>query len=200
MHRQNLNNYFGMELDYRNQVMLNVSMLIHLGSVLQEFSQNLGATAATPYTDPLFKVLYDIKTQYLAQYQSQTFRHKVPQLLCTSYGSHRDIQTVVEFLVTCVNKPYKDYWGELKCVLEYLKGTQNPDISLIIGDISVVKWWFNAPYAAHEDLQSHMTVIMSLGKLQVFNLSKKQKINVNSPTEDEMIGVNKSIAKILWSK
>ena len=64
----------------------------------------------------------------------------------------------------------------------------------------MVKWWFNSPYAAHEYRRGHMRGIMYLGELEVSSLSKKQKINVNSPTEDEMIGVNKSIAKILWSK
>ena len=36
-HRGNLHKYFGMELDYINQVVVNVSMLIYIYSGLQEF-------------------------------------------------------------------------------------------------------------------------------------------------------------------
>ena len=66
--------------------------------------------------------------------------------------------------------------------------------------MSVVKWWVDDFYVVHEDCQGHTGTIISLDKVAVSSLSKKQRINGNISREGEMIDVEKSMAKILWSR
>ena len=54
-------------------------------------------------------------------------------------------------LTTRVKNPEKEDWFKLKRVLKYLKGTRELKIVLSVDDMSVVKWWVDAPYAVHED-------------------------------------------------
>ena len=56
----------------------------YLDSVLQEFPENLGTTAATPKTDHLFTVRDEGKKRYLLEDYSQIFHHTVSQLLFMS--------------------------------------------------------------------------------------------------------------------
>ena len=86
----------------------------YLDSVLQEFPENLGTTAATPKTDHLFMVRDEGKKRYLLEDYSQIFHHTVSQLLFMSDIYLRDIQTEVELLTMRVKKPDKDDWGKLK--------------------------------------------------------------------------------------
>ena len=59
-------------------------MIEYLDSVLQEFPEQLGTTAATPAAEHLFMVWDEGKTQHLSKDQEQTFHHTVLQLLSMS--------------------------------------------------------------------------------------------------------------------
>ena len=55
-----------------------------------------------------------------------------------------DIQTIVKFLATCVEKAGEDYRGKLKRVLKYLEGTQGLNLTLIFYTMFIIKWWVEA--------------------------------------------------------
>ena len=81
MNRGKVHDYLGMDIKYSKQGTVKLSMIKYLDSVIQEFPENLGATAITKVAEPLFKVRDDRKTQYLTEEQAQTFHHTVAQLL-----------------------------------------------------------------------------------------------------------------------
>jgi hypothetical protein len=56
-----------------------------------------------------------------------------------------------------------DDWGRLK-VLKYLKGAKHMKLTLSVEDMSVICWWVDASYNAHEDCRGQTGVMMSLGK------------------------------------
>ena len=74
----------------------------------------------------------------------QTFHYTLEQLPIMSAHALRDIQTVVEFLAKRVEKPDEDYRGKLKCALKYLEGTQGMNLTLIIYNMFIIKWWVEA--------------------------------------------------------
>ena len=121
VHRVKVRDYFGMGLSYSEKGTVDVSMIRYLDSVLQEFPEHLGVTAATPDAEHLFKVRDERKKQYLLEDQAQTLHHTASKLLFVSSRAHQYIQTAVAFLTTRVKKPDEDDWGKLKRVLEYLK-------------------------------------------------------------------------------
>ena len=62
-----------------------------------------------------------------------------------------EIKTEVEIIVTSVNKPYGDYWGKIKRLLQCVKVTQGLKLTLSFDNISIIKWWVETSYAVHED-------------------------------------------------
>ncbi len=61
-------------------------------------------------------------------------------------------------------------------------------------------WWVDAAYAVHEDCKGHTGVGMSLGKGMAMSYSWKQKINTKSSTKAELVGVDNTLAYILWAR
>ena len=52
---------------------------------------------------------------------------------------HQDLQMMVEFLTTCVNKSDKDNRVRLKNMLEHIKGTRKLNITFGVGNMLMVK-------------------------------------------------------------
>ena len=104
--------------------------------------------------------------------QAWSFHHTAPELLFMSAREGQYIQRVVAFLTTCVKKPDKDKWIKLNHLLKYIKVTRKLKLTLIVGDISVVKWLIYASDVVQEDCQGHTGAMMSLGKGEVHKFSK----------------------------
>lgn len=104
------------------------------------------------------------------------------------------------FLTTRVKNPDKDDWGKLKRVLQYLKGTIHMPLILSADSMTMPRWWVDAAYAVHHDCKGHTGAGMSLGRGMAMSYSWKQKINTKSSTEAEIVGVDDSLAYILWAR
>ena len=90
--------------------------------------------------------------------------------------------------------------GNIKHVLNYLKGTHRLDTTLSVGEMLVIKWWVDASYTVYENCWGHTGSMMYLDKGELSSFSKKYKINGKISTEGDMIGVDESTEKILRPK
>lgn len=63
-----------------------------------------------------------------------------------------------------------------------------------------INWWVDASFAVHPDLRSHTGATMTLGRGCPVSISTKQKINMRSSTEAELVGVNNAMGLILWTR
>ena len=104
----------------------------------------------------------------------------------------------MEFINTLANKIDKDYWGKHKRILKYLKGTRKLNLGLSVGEMSVVKWWLEDLYVVHKDCRGHNKDMMPLEKIHMSSLSTKIYTNGNRSTQEQLIGVDSTMAKILW--
>ena len=162
-----------MNINYSNQGMVKFSMIINLYSVLQDFPEHLGETAANPDDEHILKGSDKIKTQDLLGDQAQTFHHTLSQLIFMSARTQKWIQTPVALLTTPVKKQEDNNWGKLRSVLKYLKGTYKLKTTLSIGDMVVVKLVVLTSYTENEYWWGHTGYMMSLGKGEVSSFSKK---------------------------
>jgi hypothetical protein len=128
------------------------------------------------------------------------FHHSVAQLLFVSTRVRRDIQTVVAFLTTRVKKPDEDDWGKLKRLLKYLKGTKHMKLTLRVDNLGIMLWWVDASYNVHDDCRGHTGAMMSMGKGAPISFSRKQKLNVRSSCEGELVGIDDALPVILWAR
>ena len=66
-----------------------------------------------------------------------------------------------------VRDPYKDNWGKLKRLLQYVRQTINMPLVLRAYSLTIIKWWVYASYSAHPDIRGHMGATMSFGRVYV---------------------------------
>ena len=76
-------------------------------------------------------------------------------------------------------------------MMKYLHCTKDDNLVLSTGDLSIVEWYVDEAFAVHPDFKSCTGGIMKfkygLGSIQ--NMSTKQKLNANSSTVAELIGL-----------
>jgi hypothetical protein len=58
----------------------------------------------------------------------------------------------------------------------------------------------DASFAVHPDFKSHTGAVMMLGKGAMQSIARKQKMNVRSSTEGELVAVDDAATMILWTK
>jgi len=63
-----------------------------------------------------------------------------------------------------------------------------------------VQWWVDSSYAAHLDMQSNSGIVMTLGRGFTYSTSCKQKINMKSFMEAELVAINDAMGQILWTR
>ena len=86
----------------------------------------------------------------------------------------------------------------MKRVLKYLKGTKYMRLTLSMENLGIIKWWVDASYNVHEDCRGQTGTMMTLGKGAVMSFSRKQKLNIKSLVEREVVGIDDALPWILW--
>ena len=71
---------------------------------------------------------------------------------------------------------------------------------LAADDLRVVKWYVDASFAVHPDFMSHTGGVMTFGDGAIQSVLRKQKLNMCSITEAELVGADDVATMILWTK
>ena len=82
----------------------------------------------------------------------------------------------------------------------YLNGRRNLVLTLSIDNLRIIRWFVDALYVIHDDCKGHTGSMMTLGSGAIISFSQKQKINGKSLTESELIEVDDTLPKILWTR
>ena len=80
-----------------------------------------------------------------------------------------------------------------------MKSTQELVLTLNASNCNILKWYFHAAYAVHPDMKSHTGATLKMGQGHPISKSTKQKLNVKSSMEAELIGVDDTMGQILWT-
>jgi hypothetical protein len=138
VHRGPIHNYLGMDLNFSQPGIAQISMINYTKKVLDNFPEAIKTSCATPATNHLFTVQDEKEAKFLPKEQAQAFHHTVAQLLYLCKHTQRDIQTAVSFLTTRVKRPNKDDWGKLKRALRYLCGTRHMKLNLSVDNLTTI--------------------------------------------------------------
>ncbi len=139
MHTGRKHDYLGVNMEFRKDGTLGVSMIAYLENVIAEFPEIISGKLPTPAADHLFQIREEKDAKPLEEERALAFHHMVAQLLFMATRAKRDIQTAVAFRTTRVKSPDKDDWGKLKRVLKYLNGTKYLKLNLSVDNIGVLK-------------------------------------------------------------
>ena len=69
---------------------------------------------------------------------------------------------------------------------------------LTIDNINTIRWWVDALYNLHDDCKGKTGAMMMMGKGSPISFSRKQKLNMRSSCEGELIGIDDAMPVILW--
>ena len=58
--------------------------------------------------------------------------------------------------------------------------------------------WIDVSFTVHPHCHSHTGAVLSIGNGSIYLVSSKQKLNTCSSTEAEVLGINDTMAMILW--
>jgi hypothetical protein len=198
VHRGKVHYYLVMTIDYSVEGKVTFSMVDYVKATITESPEEL--TSGTPTTSPAASYLFDVNdaAPKLDEERKEIFHHLVAKLLYLGKRARPDIQLAVAFLTTRVISPDEDDWKKLGRCLLFLKGTMEDDFTLEGNNLQCIKWWVDASFAVHPDMRSHTGATMSLGGGHPISMSIKQKLNTQSSTEAELVGVNDAMSMILW--
>ena len=110
-----------------------------------------------------------------------------------------DIQTSMYFMCTRVHDTYIDNWKKLQRTIRYLEASRCLPLTLEADGIMIIKWWIDTSYGVQEDYQGHMGGTISLGKVHPHSKYSKQKLNIQSSTESELVGTENIMPMMLWN-
>ena len=86
-------------------------------------------------------------------------------------------------------------------MMKFLHATQNDILTLDAGKgVHNVEWLMDSAFGVHPDFKSHMGATMTFeGKKGLaINVSAKQKLNTESSTTTELVGVDCALPLALW--
>lgn len=152
----------------------------------------------TPVYDNLFQANDNARS--LDTDKADYFQRMTAQLLFISKRACPDIQVVIVFFCTRVKRPNMKDYRRLNWVIKYLRGIIH--LPLLVGwdETGVVTWNVNAVFTVHKDMGIHIDSLLTMGSGLVISLSLKQNINIKSPTEVEVVGVDDVINFVVWTK
>ena len=188
-----------MQLDFSTPGEVKVTMIPYVKEIMTLFEQydNSKKTVKTPASEHLFKTCEDMKV--LPEKQVAIFHTFVAKNLFALKHAWPDISVAVAFLCTQVKNPNKDNWKKLIWLIYYLHGMEELPLILHADSATVVKWWVDGSHAVHPNMHGHSGGCMSLSMgMPIMGLSK-QKLNMCSSIEMELIMVDDFMPQILWT-
>jgi hypothetical protein len=71
-------------------------------------------------------------------------------------------------------------------------------LTLTADGVLQARWWIDALFGVHADMQSHTG--RYLGDGIIYECSRRQKLNIKSSTEAELVAVSNLLPQILWTQ
>ncbi|KAG7345606.1 reverse transcriptase RNA-dependent DNA polymerase [Nitzschia inconspicua] len=197
--RGEVHNYLGMRINFSVDGKVQFTM----PTLVEEIVAQLPPSMATgPSTTPPANHLFEVnsKAAKLPMQDSDLLHRLTTQLLYLCKSARPDLQTAVAFLTTRVASPDTEEMKKLGRCVQYLRRTAHFPLVLEASCIRNIRWWVDASYVVHPDMTSHTGATMTLGKGSVYSMSTRQKLNMRSSTEAELVGVNDAMSLILWTR
>ena len=191
--------YLGIDISFRRNDKTAALSKSYLHEAIEKFKEikKLGTKPAnTPAKRDLFEV--NEKAERLEERHRAVFHSITALLLYVCKRARPDILTVIAFLCTRPSMVDVNNWRKLQRLLQYLCTTI--DLELIIGadTLTAFKTFIDVAYGVHMDMKSHTGGALTFGRGVITSKLSKQKLNVKSLTEGEVVGMSDYVAFPIW--
>jgi hypothetical protein len=192
--------HLGMTFDYNDvQGQVSVAMFDHLDGTLTVFEKtepNGGGAKTSAAPTNLFTISEDCEK--LPDSEAVEF-HKCrgQDNVCHDQAGQAGHLHPIAFLTTRVREPDTDNW---KKMVHRIRGTCDMPLILSANGSHMLKWWVDASFAVHPNLQGHAGGGLSLGRGFPIISSMKQKLNARSSAESELVGADDFMPAMCWTR
>ena len=198
--RGNKHRFLGMNITVHPRDKIEIEMKDQLQKAIDMFIQNEGEDVIEEVTSPATRKLREVnpECELLSEDKSDAFHSIVALLLWIMKRARPDLETAISYLCTRVSKSNLDDWGKLRRVIAFIKCTID-DVRIIgAHDLKSIFTWIDAAYAVNADMRSQTGGAMSMGLGVLHAKCSKQKLNVKSSTEAELVGTSEYLPYNLW--
>lgn len=195
----NKHEFLGMNIIIHDDGKVEYEMKKQLQEAIDAFDDDVTAQYATPAGRTLFETKEET-SKLLSEKRQENFHSVTAKLLYLMKRARPDIDVAVTYLCSRVSKPNESDWEKLKRVLCYIKSTMNETRFMGMDDLGMLFTWIDAAYAVHPNMRSQTGGAMSMGTGVIHAKSGKQKLNVKSSTEAELVGVSEYLPFNLWTR
>jgi hypothetical protein len=193
--RGKVHTFLGMNITFNNK-QVEIDMKSYCEEAIDGYHRKVYGKAATPARRDIFEVSED--SPALSEDLRENFHSTAALLLYVSIRGRPDILLPVSFLCTRVGKATEEDDEKLLRVLKYLNGTLGMKYKLGAKNLKELKVWVDAAFAVHMDMRGHTGGLVSMGTGAFMCKSSKQKLNVLSSTECELVGAASYIVNAIW--
>jgi hypothetical protein len=135
----------------------------------------------------------------LSKESSIAFHHLVAKTLFVIKHARLDVSTAIAFPNTRVRAPNINDWRKLSYLMEYLRLDRLRPLILSADGSGVLMQYVDASFAVHSNMRSHTGGGLTMGKVFPIVSSTKQKLNTQSSTESELVGVDNMMPISVWN-
>ena len=181
-------------MDFSTKVKVIVTIIKHIQTILYTTTTDMYGLAGTPAAKQLFQV-QENEGNITAQ-QEDLYLNIVERIRFVSFRPQSDLKTSIAFLTMRVYHPnIDDYKNLVRCVRR-IRATEEITITLEASKASVTRWWIDSTYGVHSDTNIHSGGMMSLEKGAIQRKSINQKLNTQSSTGANIVGVDNHMSSI----
>ncbi len=204
--------YLGMSLDFGHYNQCMIPMIDYVDEIVAVYDKALGeldggfsavkkkSNSARTSTAPDDLFVVDEDAEKLSEESSIAFHHLVAKTLYVSKHARLDVSTAIAFLTTRVRALDIDDWRKLSHLMEYLRVDRLRPLILSANGSGVLMWYVDASFAVHLNMPSHTGGGLTMGRGFPIVSSTKQKLNTQSSTESELVGVEDMMPIVVWSR
>ena len=169
----------------------------YIKKMIEEYPEKLIGKSKCPWSENLFKV--EESPPRLSEEKSKIFHTFVMKGMFLCKRARQDLLPGIIFLSTRVKEPNEGDWKKLSRIINFLQATKDEIASMSADNSQTINWYVDSLFATHKDMRSHTGAITTLGNGAIISDSTKQKVNARSSTESEMIAVDDTLSKVLWT-
>jgi Reverse transcriptase (RNA-dependent DNA polymerase) len=200
VHRGKKLNYLGLDMDFSTPGEVAITMTDYANNAVKLFEETYGelTVAKVPANENIFKV--DESSGMLNKTQATDYVSHVMRLQYLGKHQRYDILFPLSILNKRVKGPTNKDWGDLKRLMQYVKGTRDKPLILKAGNLDRVTGYIDAAFSVHPDMKGHAGVVVLLGNAPIYVKTSGSKINTKSSTEEELCGMHDYSNMVLWSR
>ena len=194
--RGKIHQYLGMAVDFGKQPgEVWISMYDYIYKLLRDILEDMKGIRTTAAPGYLFKT--DVDGEKLNKSDAETFHHITAKMLYLGKRARPDVQLGIAFLTTRVRSPDRNDYKKLVHLMKYLQTTAHLPL-ILQNNGEGTKVYIDGAHAVHADMKGHAGVWVTEGKGTIYAASTKNKLNVVSSTEAEIVSVGKKLPKHIW--